>query len=168
MNAEMKLEGIKEAIAGLEGLKAGKQRKYVRRGVTKAGRLLAKDVKQRARAIKQTGLLALSIGSKTWTARDKSAIGVSIGPRTGFRRAIVKKKRGGFKVLSKKKSAEATGKQTWRDPTKYGHIVELGSRRTAAKPFIRPAVAAKEREAGDKVIEEVNIGVTMEWEKHHG
>ena len=139
----VELFGEKELLAMTRRLPVKVYRKAFRSALTKTGRRIARRAKDFAEKSKETGLLKKSIGSKVWTGRDGMTMGVVIGPRTGFRQAVVTGKKGRKKALSKKKTMEAIsggGEQTFRDPVKYAHLVEQGTKRVAARPFLRPAL----------------------------
>ena len=48
----------------------------------------------------------------------------------------------------------------------YAHIVELGSVRMAARPFLRPATDLKAQEAIDKMTQNLGDGITRELAKY--
>jgi hypothetical protein len=84
----------------------------------------------KAAAPKETGLLKLSLGTKVSTyAATNTVVGV-VGPRKGFRRPIVRSKRG---RLQQKKQAAAADVVLYRDPVKYAHLAESGRKAVAAK-----------------------------------
>lgn len=64
----------------------------------------------------ETGQLKKSLGVKV--KRYKDGVWAGVGPRSGF------------KIMHDGKP---------RNPTQYAHLVELGTVRSAAKPFLRPA-----------------------------
>ena len=72
---------------------------------------------------KETGALQESIGFKVRPYRRGNIIFGVVGPRKGFNKP------------------DPSGKG-FRDPRKYAHLVEFGTSKTAAKPFMRPAFAA--------------------------
>src|SRR5690606_14969522 len=116
------------------------QRQAYRKGMTKGAQVINRAAKQNARKIKDTGLLAKSIGYSI--SRDMQR--AKIGARRGFR------------VPSPKPSRKT--KSGYIDPFNYAHLVELGTRTRITKtgvnrgsmkatPFLQPAIEQKHNEA---------------------
>jgi len=121
-----KVTGAKEIAAALKRLPRDLQRAAETAVLREGAKPIAKAAK--ARAPQDSGLLKKSIGY-----RVKKVDGVNsarIGPRTGMKQQVTRKRPNG-----------TTYTET-ADPNKYSHLVELGSSRNPAKPFIRPAVDA--------------------------
>ena len=138
--------------------------KQAEKDVLKAG---AKPVLRAAKARVPTGkgehkgLLKKSLGTSlkklrsAGKSRSDTVHSIRIGPRTGFRVALkdstankdhLAKMKGGKKVLAVKKGAQ---RKRFKDPVKYSHLVEYGTSRSAATPFIRPAIEATKSEVVD-------------------
>ena len=93
--------------------------KIGRRVMRKAVNAGANPIVKEARALvpRRTGLLRKSIGKRVRTYKPRTVIAI-IGIRKGF--------------------ATPTA-----NPRKYAHLVEFGTQRTRAKPFLRPAVKSQ-------------------------
>ncbi|HUS46563.1 MAG TPA: hypothetical protein VM098_00475 [Phycisphaerae bacterium] len=136
---EVTLIGDKALLAKFAGLPAKLQKKALRRGVSKAGRMTAKAAKAEAKKTSfETGALATAIGSRVFTFKDGSGVGAVVGARKDakgkparFRRGVVRK-RGGFRKA--RKGETATGV---RNPEKYLHLVLLGHRIAKGGTLIR-------------------------------
>ena len=133
------ITGEKELLRALRRLEPKLQRKALRRGMTKCARVLARGVKERIAAIDavETGLLKKSIGHRVYTLRDGQGVGAVVGPRKGFRRAVAvtgKRKR---RLKAMKKGVEG---QKYRDPAKYIHLIELGTKHLPPRAFLRPSL----------------------------
>jgi HK97 gp10 family phage protein len=93
---------------------------------------LRKAVKARTKAIKDTGLLSDSIGLSVKRVRKKgqntNRYTARVGPSSGFRKMIHRKGRG----------------LEFADPRNYAHLVEYGTSKMPAKPFLRNSIAASE------------------------
>ena len=76
----------------------------------------------------------------------KKSMGVTVKKVRGFRSARVGP-RNGFEKTIVVTNPDGTQSTKKVNPSKYSHIVELGSSRSAAKPFIRPAVEDSKNEA---------------------
>lgn len=74
------------------------------------------------------GLLKKSLGQKVKTYAKSNTVVAIVGPRKGFRKRIGTITRGKNK-----------GQPVYADPVKYAHLVELGTRHSSPKPFLRPA-----------------------------
>lgn len=96
-----------------------------------------KAAQQHARGIRDTGQLYKSLGLTVRRVRKKgqtvNRYTARVGPRGGFGITL------GTKTKGKKK-----GQPIRRDPRYYAHLIEYGTSRTAARPFIRPALASSE------------------------
>lgn len=110
---EGKVEGLERTLLNIALLKGSKVRSLSRRALQTASSTPLKRAKQLAP--KETGQLRKSLGKKS--KNYDSASVVIIGPRVGFMNA-------------------ATG----RNPVRYAHLVELGTKRAKPKPFILPAL----------------------------
>lgn len=116
------IDGLKPLFDRLDGLAAKVRRKILRDAISEGSKIITKAAK--AGAPVQTRLLRNSLGRKIKTYRNSGIVVAIIGPRVGFRKEVLRGKR---RVLS--------------NPTKYAHLVELGTKRMSARPFLRPAFA---------------------------
>lgn len=113
-----------------------KQRK---KAVTAGARIVLNAAK--SFAPKRTGLLRKSLGQKVKLYGGETAVAI-IGPRTGFRKKLVRLGSKTAIATSKKgqKLLAAGGKEEWADPAKYAHLQELGTAHSPAHTFMRPAL----------------------------
>jgi|SRR5690625_1803495 len=127
----LKFHGIKELQKALNKLPYNMQKQAYRKGMTKGAQIANRAAKANARAIKDTGALAKSIGYTI--SRDRR--NAKIGARSGFRQPAPPGRR--------------SKKQQYIDPFRYAHLVELGTRQRTkghnrgamkATPFLQPAV----------------------------
>ena len=146
------LQGLQGVLAALDRLKQGARNRILRKALPAAGKPMTKDAK--TLAPRESGLLRKSIGAVTRT--DKSGfVLVIIGPRVGFKQQVKLKKgrifrqRGARTVWIPKPSPEQLSMM--RNPIKYAHLVELGTRYRRAKPFLKPAFTRNERGAMETV-----------------
>lgn len=153
-----KLEGAGPVLKRLEVLPEKVRKKVLRQAVAGAARTVAKTAKANVKAVKETGLLGRSIGSKVkaYAKGSKSTVGV-VGPRKGFREAVIRK-RGKWKPAAPKPSGYA-------DPTKYAHLVERGTRRSRAIWFLRDALQRNESAIVAKMSEIIEAGIQREASK---
>lgn len=107
------------SFPGLEAIERTAKRRAVTLKAVKAG---AKLVQQRAKpaAARRSGALRQSIGIKA----QKGSRGKTLALAVIGARAKVEKQYRGKKVK----------------PSKYAHLVEKGTKRSAAKPFLKPAL----------------------------
>lgn len=123
MNVGLKFEGIAELEREMRQIPSRMRRNAYKTGMRAAGRVAVNGAKQLldAQGVKDTGQLRKSIGAKV----SRQGTAVSVGARTGF--AV----------------PAPPGRKTKSgmiDPQKYAHLVELGTSRAAAKPFLRPGM----------------------------
>lgn len=84
----------------------------------------------KAKVPTNTGALKKSIGINVAKGKGSQIRTARVGPRAGFRGPSL-----GFK-----KDKKGSVRERFVTPNKYVHLVEFGSSRSAAKPFIRPAI----------------------------
>ena len=111
---QLTLTGDKALLKKFKRLGSTVQRRVVRRPLTAALSPILKGAKREAP--KESKALSKSIGKKVKTY--KGAVWGAVGPRTGDRYTV-----------------EYQGRL--RVPSRYAHLVELGTRYKPAKPFLR-------------------------------
>lgn len=153
-----KLEGAAAVLKRLEVLPEKVRKKVLRQAVAGAARTVAKTAKANVKAIKETGMLGRSIGSKVkaYSRGSKSTVGI-VGPRKGFRESVLRS-RGKWKPAAPKPSGFA-------DPTKYAHLVERGTKRSRAVWFLRDALTRNESAIVAKMAEIIEAGIQKEAAK---
>lgn len=164
----IRIEGLKELDRKLKNLGPRVLRKVVRSASSKAMTPVLKDAKQRAKAIKDTGLLSKSLGRKTKTYTRTGTVTVNVGPRKGFKQEVTRRtKLPDGRVIVRKETA---------NPANYAHLVELGTaphsigRRgthpgTRPRPFLRPALDTNEYTVLAIYRRELAAGVIREAKK---
>lgn len=137
--------GLPQILQQLEGVKARVAKKALRKGVTACAKELKWAAKSRAprRAYIQGnlsykgGLLKKSLGEKI-KVYGGTVVGI-VGARKGFKQVIgTRVKDSGPRAKYPKKA----GDPIYADPTKYLHLVERGTTRSAAAHFLKDALAA--------------------------
>lgn len=124
----IKLDGMKELQRAIERLPKELQR-TVEASALRAG---MGPVRKAARAnlnkSKDSGLLQKSLGLTVRKTR-RGQLTARVGARSGFTQMVTRK---------------GSSKPIKANPTKYAHLVEYGTSKSAAKPFIRPAIDSSE------------------------
>lgn len=110
---------------------------------------LGTDSLARARA----GLLRRSLGTKIKVYPSGRVVAI-IGVRRGMKKAI------GRRVRGKNKGAIV-----YYDPAKTAHLVELGTSRSRARPFLRPALDATRGGVVDGMIREIRDTIQRAGER---
>ena len=140
MSLNFKMDGFKQLERSLSKLP-----KELSSGVERTAlRTAAKPIEKKAKASaptgtgKHSGLLKKSIGitvKKQKKGRNSGNLSARIGIRTGFKVSL------GMRIARVTKGKRVIGQayEAFKDPTKYAHLVEFGTSREAAKPFMRPA-----------------------------
>lgn len=135
---KLKIDGISEVTKALAGVPA-KLRKAEKAAARKVGQGVVKTAKANAGAISKRRTVRIG-GSRQAVYGSTGALKKGIGYRVG-----VHKKRGHVYVVigvrSQKSQAMRSGKLVNVNPAYYAHLVEYGSIRSAAKPFLRPAIS---------------------------
>jgi hypothetical protein len=129
--------GDQELIARLSALSYRLQIEALTPAVREIGDRVAADASSRAPV--EIGLLAESIGRsavKKYKGERRGLIYIAVGPRRGFRRAIVRGPRGRRRLLGEKATAALPEdpEASFRDPVRYAHLVEGGRQAVRAKP----------------------------------
>lgn len=149
---ELKFAGVKELQKALNKLPYNMQKQAYRKGMTKGAQIANRAAKANARAIKDTGALAKSIGYTI----SKDRRNAKIGARRGFRQPAPAGRRG--------------KKQQYIDPFNYAHLVELGTRARVTKtgvsrgamkatPFLRPAVQQNQQQIYAAIAQGIREGM---------
>jgi HK97 gp10 family phage protein len=113
----MRIKGVEELIANLRAIDDTLKKKALQKGVTAGSKIVARSAS--ARVHRRSGQLAKSIGAKVKTYRGSGKVVGIIGPRQDF------------KIMYHGKPV---------DPVRYAHLVEYGTVRSRAFPFLRPAL----------------------------
>lgn len=168
---EARVEGVEDLQKALMDLKRSVRRKILTRAIRRAH----KDVVTKARQLVpvKSSLLKKSIGAKVKVYAAKGAVVAVIGPRKGFRKEVAKvKTKKGMKhlIVTDKVNAKLAGKgqeakRVIQDPVKYAHLVELGTARYPAKPFLRPALFDQKDHLANLIMQEVAAGIEEEAAK---
>ena len=124
----MKMTGVAETDRRLKALGHKMETKIARQALTAAGKPIIKAARNRLSSSKDTGALSKSLGQRRKNFRNGNTI-LIIGPRRG------------------EKYWKVDGKGKVHKPTKYAHFLEKGTARSAAKPFLRPAIKTKSQAA---------------------
>lgn len=104
---------------------------------------VAAAAKANAGSSKDSGLLQESIGitvRKVRSGRMRGEHTARVGPRGGRGRRITRI----IKSVNADGSVELRYRREYADPTKYAHLVELGTAHSPARPFLRPAILSNQ------------------------
>ena len=153
------ITGDKELKVRLESMGDAVTRRVLKSATAKAMTPVSKSAKANARKIKDTGLLAQSIGKKTKLYRRSDVAVAIVGPRAGFRKSVVRR---------------GQSRSVLADPGKYAHLVEFGHSivrggrvvgRVRAFPWLRPALHQNRALIIQKWRQEMSRGTEREWGK---
>lgn len=147
---------ISRPLRQMSVLKVAVRNKVLRKAITKASQAMTKLAKRLVPVRKRSdrglvddyrgGLLKKSIGYKVKIYRTTGNAVAIVGPRSGFRKAIGITKRSGrpgklnldSPKRRKRRDPRPVGTTIYADPVNYAHLVEYGTRHSAAQPFLRP------------------------------
>lgn len=157
----MSVVGDKELVGKLSKLGDRVYKKVVGQASRKAFAPVVKTAK--SLAPKETGLLKKSMGVKQKKYPRAGRIVTLVGPRTGF----------GTTVTTE--GPDGKPRETYRDPVKYGHLVEFGTAPhkvgdydhpgSAPQPFMRPAFDGNVNKSKSIMKSELAAGVEREAKK---
>lgn len=147
----VKTEGFSGALEAMSSLDLDLQRKILKKALASAAAPIVFREKQNARRNRNSGLLADSIHVSVRVDKAGSA---TANIRPSGKRVVVMR-------------TEPNGKkhQVTTRASAYAHVVEFGSKYVAARPFVRPAVAAGLSESEAGFAAEVNAAVVKAVEK---
>lgn len=141
--AQSRIIGLDAIKRKLEALPEQLRRKAYRSALSSGARVIAKAAKRKV-GKGESGMLKKSIGIKYLPATTRSqALGL-VGPKRG---------NGGI----------YNGQR--RNPTRYAHLVEKGTRHSAAKPFLRPAMIETQSEVFMKMSAMIDRAIAREIAK---
>lgn len=163
------LRGVQEAVAALSGFTRTRRNKVLRNALRKPTTAMKKDAK--ALAPKETKTLAVSLNAKLFS----HAAGVTgvVGPKPGSARQVTIKKDRVFRQSGGRRGDPARGIKgvfgktvrikepppemltMKRNPVKYAHLAEFGTKYRDAFPFLMPAFDKNEAAATNHLIRTV-------------
>jgi len=147
METQIHVTGYKELMGAMRILPDALQRRVLLKAGQKAMQPVKRKAKGNAQAVRDTGALARSLVLVGRRYTRTNTVWVGVGPDS---KATFEGVRRGRTTAQKIK------------PAKYAHLVELGTSRTAAKPFLRPALESEAGAVGDILTTEVDKGLTRE------
>lgn len=124
--------GLKETFRKLSALKTSVSKRILKKALGDASKKVLKDAK--AKVPMASRLLKKSLGRKVKVYRRSGVVVALVGPRSGFKGMVIRANRA---VLA--------------NPTKYAHLVELGTVRSQKRPFLEPAWTGKQAELVDGI-----------------
>lgn len=152
------LKGMKELDYALKQLPIRAQKKVLKQSVSAGAAVIRKEARKNARKFKRTGNLAKKIKTAYNKAKSRPWFPIyEVGCGEAFYGKFIER---GFIAVGPKGEKGGTWK-AWRAARK----VSKGSRHVAAKPWLRPALSSKEREAIEKMRIKVGIGIEREAAK---
>jgi HK97 gp10 family phage protein len=128
--------GVEEAIRALQDVDKKLRKKLLRKAVNEASKIVLRAAKGYAPV--KTRLLRRSLGRKVKVYSGTGAVVAWVGPRMGFRETV------GTRTRGKRK-----GDPVFANPVKYAHLVERGTKRSRAIPFLGPAGESTQDAARD-------------------
>lgn len=138
-------------VSPLQGLRKTLVSKILRKATTQAARIVREAVKNNADAVKRLGFLAKSIGIKVKVySANKIAVAV-VGPRSQWT------KTNGTYTRGKKK-----GESRVIRPSNYLHLIEKATKRSKARPVLRPALDSTQSQFLDTLAQLIAEGISAQ------
>lgn len=156
--AKLQFTGLKQVLSVLDRLKGSTARRVLRRAMQQATGPVTKTVKRMAPV--RTGLLKKSIGRKVVTYSRTGTVVVIVGARSGYK--TTGRGRNRKRVQT---SLGAKYKQTGQNPTRYLHLVELGTRTIAPRRFMQRSLAIHRRQIERSMARLLMEGIRAEVSK---
>lgn len=159
--------GLKEAIQGIVGFSISVRRKVIRTAVSKGASILRAEAARRAP--ESSGTLRKNLGIKVALSKDETRCRAFIGGKRGIKTQVSIKASGGTKVLAtftkrKDKTIKVSGVKrlakaiasgattTMRQPSRYLHLVEGGTRRHLVAAKAKKVLSSAGRIFGKAVL----------------
>ncbi len=120
--------GHKGLRASLAAFSHDLRTRVLREAADRTGKEIQRIAKQKVR--RETGQLRQALRTKVAVYPNTPAAVAVIGPQYGYKKVVIRKR-------GKWSQARAES-----NPIRYAHLVELGTVRTAAYPYLRPALEA--------------------------
>jgi HK97 gp10 family phage protein len=146
---------VKIDLSPLEGLKQTLVSKILRKATSQAAKTVKDAVKGNAQIVKRYGFLSKAIGVKVKVYKD-TAVAV-VGPRSKWTKTK------GVYTRGKKK-----GEPKVFRPSYYAHLVEKGSKRSKARPFLTPALENTTDTFFSQLAEAIERGISEQLAKSSG
>lgn len=143
------IDGLDAVLRRLDDLPKKLRNKHLKKAITAAARTILQAAK--ARCPRDLGILRKSLGQKVKVYRHSGAVLAVVGARKGFRLPAIRKKG--------KWAPAAVQPSGFADPTKYLHLVELGTTRSREVRFLRDALRSATPSVGAKVREAVEAAL---------
>jgi len=142
MASVLSVKGLKEVADALTELAD----KDAARALKEAGEKQMQKVLEKARSLapKKTGALARSLGFRTRVQVKKGVVTTFLGIRKGFSVPVGKTKGGSTR---------------YADPRKYAHLVEFGTVKNDAKPFLGPAIEAANADIAGSYASDLDLAI---------
>ncbi|WP_159990817.1 HK97-gp10 family putative phage morphogenesis protein [Pelistega ratti] len=137
---KVRVEGLRELSDRLEKLDKKVAGQVVRKAAIEGSKLIRNEAKNRVPVY--LGILKQNIVVKRFRDRGKGNVRYGIGLVSS--RAVYKNNK-----VNRKKGR--VGKTYYQGKTVYGHMVEFGTRKMKARPFLRPAFESQKEKAVDVV-----------------
>lgn len=127
---EMSIKNVTAISVALQRVGSREGKRVIRAALNASGKPIVKDARKTVPV--RTGMLKKSLGTKTQIFPNGDGVAI-IGPRAGPKF---------LKVIK-----NAKGKEVKIRPSRYGHLVELGTINQPARPFLRPALVSAKGKA---------------------
>lgn len=160
MAIQVRVTGTEQTIANVLALPKRYRRRGFRVALDAAGGEFKDEVKKRAP--RETGLLRTSLGVKTVVPNNERLSWVKVGPRRGFKQPVERNRRGRLRTVAKKTvSLLPAGTFTkYRNPTRYAHLVEGGTKRgVRARRFMSLSASLRQNAAVAKMESKLRTAV---------
>jgi hypothetical protein len=154
------VEGLAPLLDRLKNVEKKLKTKILKDGVGAGGKVVLTGAKSRVRV--DTNLLKKSLARKVKSYKGGAVTVAVVGPRSSFKMKKVKDAAG---VVSKvrtetgfgKKVSRGGRKEVYAQPSKYSHLVEKGTRRSRAFPFL--GISGESPDVATAVVEKIAEGI---------
>lgn len=154
---KIKVKGLKEIEAQLVKLGSKDGTRVLRAAMLKGAKPIEEQARANASAIKRSGALGLSIGSRFLVGAQKAAASLFIQlPAMGGRFTVT------IAPLLKSKLAISLYNLRYRRKRRgiyHGHFLEYGTAKSSKRPFLKPALDTRGAQAISIFADEIRKGI---------
>lgn len=156
--AGYELKGLDEVLKKMDEMAKNVQKKHVKKALREAAKIVQKSAKNNAKKIDDPDTAAdisKNIVIRAGKTGDKNSVKMRVGVKDGG------------KFYRQNKQVQRKGKSRQKNPhymflandTRHFWLVEFGTAKTRAQPFLRPALESNLQAATEEFADEIKKGI---------
>lgn len=158
MKTDMKIEGLEEVLARLNSLSPNLRKGALRTGMRKGANTVRKAARDKAPVKSEAMKKNIAVQFASRTSRKIDGLAFRVGVRGG-----AKEPTKASRYSRSRRSAGSTAPD--RRSTWYWRLVEFGTQKMPARPFMRPALSQNVEKVISQVAKDLDDGIDNELRK---